>query len=105
MDLLLVFAGAILIYAIYKQAATETTYDEILKKENQPLYPGDYNPYALNQYVEWKDRMFSADVAENDIYTKPAGDAEGIYGISEKHIKLNPVDVKTVVNTRQNLNL
>ena len=51
MDLLLVFAGAILIYVIYKQAATETTYDEILKKENQPLYPGDYNPYALNQPV------------------------------------------------------
>jgi len=105
MDLLLVFAGAILIYVVYKQAQSNPTYEDILKENNKEIYTGGYNPYVLNQYVEWKDRLFSADVNENDIYSKPAQPAHGIYGISEEHIKLNPVDAKVIVNNRENLNL
>lgn len=105
MDLLLVFAGAILFYVIYKQAKNNPTYEDILMAKNSGMELGGYNPYVLNQYVEWKDRLFSADVTENDIYSKPVEQANGIYGISEEHVMLNPVDVKVVVNTRQNLNL
>lgn len=104
MALLLLAAGA-LGYAIYKQSSTEKSYVEALQGNTNTLQIGDYNPYVLNQYVEWKDRMFSADVNENDIYAKPADQANGIYGITEEHIRLNPVDVKVVVNSRENLNL
>jgi hypothetical protein len=102
---LLVLAAGALAYAVYKQKTTEPTYEDIMKAKNKELQNGDYNPYALNQYVEWKDRIFSADVNENDIYSKPAQQESGIYGITEEHIKLNPVDVKVVVNNRENLNL
>jgi hypothetical protein len=102
---LLFLAGGLLAYAIYKQKTTEPTYEDIIHAKNEGLAIGGYNPYVLNQYVEWKDRMFSADVNENDIYAKPAERENGIYGIPEEHIKLNPVDVKVVVNTRENLNL
>lgn len=105
MDILLVFAAAILVYTIYKQSITEPSYSDILQQEDKTLKIGDYNPYILNQYVEWKDRMFSADVNENDIYAKPAQKEHGIYGITEEQIRLNPVDAKVSVNTRDNLNL
>lgn len=102
---LLVLAGGILGYAMYKQLMTEPTYEDIMKAKNEGLQIGNYNPYVLNQFVEWKDRIFSADVSENDIYSKPAQLENGIYGITEEHITLNPVDVKTIVNKRENLNL
>ena len=105
MDVLLLFAGIILTYTIYKQFNSEPTYEDITKAKNETLQIGDYNPYILNQYVEWKDRMFSADVNENDIYSKPAKREHGIYGITEEQIKLNPLDAKVPVNTRENLNL
>lgn len=102
---LLVLAGGILGYAMYKQMMTEPTYEDIMNAKNRELSMGDYNPYVLNQYCPWKERMFSADVSENDIYSKPAQQEHGIYGITENHIKLNPVDVQTIVNRRENLNL
>lgn len=105
MDILLVFAGTILIYTIYKQFSTQQTYTDIIQEQDKSLKIGDYNPYILNQYVEWKDRMFSADVSENDIYSKPATREYGLYGITEEQIRLNPVDAKVAVNTRDNLNL
>lgn len=102
---LFVLAGGILAYAMYKQSSTEPTYADVTSGNKEGLQIGDYNPYVLNQFVEWKDRIFSADVNENDIYSKPAQQENGIYGITEEHIKLNPVDVKVVVNNRENLNL
>ena len=105
MDILLVFAGTILIYTLYKQFVTEPSYEEILQSQNDTLNIGDYNPYALNQYAEWKDRIHSADVNENDIYAKPVQIETGLYAIIEDQIKLNPVDIKTIVNRRDNLNL
>lgn len=92
-------------YTIYKQSVTNPSYDDIVKRANETLNIGDYNPYILNQYVEWKDRMFSADVNENDIYSKPVNVEHGIYGITEEQIRLNEVDAKVSVNTRENLNL
>lgn len=102
---LLVLAGGILGYAVYKQMMTEPTYEDIMKANNKGIQIYGYNPYVLNQFVEWKDRIFSADVSENDIYSKPVQRENGIYGITEEHITLNSVDVKTIVNNRENLNL
>ena len=51
------------------------------------------------------DRINSADVNENDIYAKPTQIETGLYAITEDQIRLNPVDVKVVVNRRDNLNL
>ena len=102
---LYVLAGGILGYAIYRQMMTEPTYEDVMNAKNKGLQIGGYNPYVLNQFVEWKDRMFSADVSENDIYSKPVQQEDGIYGITEEHITLNHVDVKTIVNNRENLNL
>lgn len=105
MDALLLLAAGILLYTIYKQASTNPSYEDIVMRANETLNIGDYNPYILNQYVEWKDRMFSADVNENDIYSKPANKEFGIYGIPEEQIRLNAVDAKVPVNNRDNLNL
>lgn len=105
MDILLVFAGTILIFTIYKQFLSEPSYESIIESQNDTLNIGNYNPYVLNQYVEWKDRINSADVNENDIYAKPTQIETGLYAITEDQIRLNPVDVKVVVNRRDNLNL
>lgn len=105
MDVLLLFAGAILIYTLYKQHTSNPSYESIVNAENKTLNITDYNPYVLNQYVEWKDRIHSADVAENDIYTKPYNEEHGLYSITEDQIRLNEVDVKVAVNRRDNLNL
>lgn len=106
MDALLLIAGAILIFAIYKQATSEPTIGEVITaKQDNELAIGDYNPYILNQYDEWKNRMFSADVTENDIYSKQANREFGLYGITEEQIRLNPVDAKVPVLRRENLNL
>lgn len=104
MVLLALLAGTILVYAIYKQVTMEPSL-EALTKKNDTLNLEGYNPYILNQYIPWKDRINSADVAENDIWSKPVKPEFGIYGITEEHIKLNPVDGQTVLNSRINLNL
>ena len=106
MDILLLLAGGILIYAIVKQFNTEPTIADALKPDTtQELAIGDYNPYILNQYDEWKNRIHSADVTENDIYSKPANREFGPYGITEEQIRLNPVDAKVTLLRRENLNL
>lgn len=105
MDILLVFAGAFLIYAIYRQSVTEPSYSNILKEKDESLQIGDYNPYILNQYTEWADEMHSADIVENDIWTKPVKRELGLYGIPEEQLKVNPVSGKTIVHRRENLNL
>lgn len=105
MDVLLLFAGVILVFTIYKQMSDQPSYTEVIEKDNERLAISEYNPYLLNQYVEWKDRMFSADVNENDIFSKPSMEERGIYGITEDQIRLNPVDAKVSVNRKDNLNL
>lgn len=105
MDILLIFAGAILLYSIYTQLNTQPAYESIIKEKNDSLKIGDYNPYILNQYTEWADEINSADVSENDIYSKPVKVERGLYGIPEEQIRLNPVSAKTIVHRRENLNL
>jgi hypothetical protein len=106
MDVLLLLAGTILVFAIYKQLTSEPTIADALKPDtSETLMIGDYNPYILNQYDEWKNRIHSADVQENDIYQKPVSREFGPYGITEEQVRLNAVDAKVPILRRQNLNL
>ena len=105
MDLLLVIAGAALIWAIFAHSKSEESNIKTIGSQDDTLALDGYNPYILNQYVEWKDRMFSTDVEENNIYSKPMETDYGMLGLTEEKIKLNPVDAKVVVYGRENLNL
>ena len=107
MAALVIIGGIILGYAIYKQNQDLGTTKEIVKayEKGDELMIGSYNPYVLNNYVPWSDRIFSADIEENKIYTKPDKIEYGLYGMTEHHIKLNPVDVNTVVSRKDNLNI
>lgn len=104
MNLLVLIAGGVLIIAIYRSITSQTDEKVDAKQDRLKILPG-YNPYILNQYIPWKDRINSADIVENDIYSKPAMRENGIYGIPEEHVKLNAVDGLTVLNNRLNLNL
>lgn len=101
---MLIALGA-LVYAVYSQTKTNVTFDQVKNAEDTSLGLSGYNPYVLNQYVEWKDRIHSADVDENRIYSKPAQIDYGLLGLTQENIQLNPVDVNTVVYRRENLNL
>lgn len=99
MDILLLIAVFGLGYAIFKQhKSNETTYTQLSQKESPTAAsPRGYNPYILNQFQEMKDRIFSADMRENRIETKPSVNATGVYGITETQLKLHPSDSITVV--------
>lgn len=64
--------------------------------------PG-YNPFILNQFQEMKDAIFSADIRENRIESKPSMNATGIYGITETQLKLHPYDATTITYTPKHL--
>lgn len=58
-----------------------------------------YNPYLGDQQlVEMKDRIFSSDITENNIHSKPSSRINGIYGITENAIKLNPSDAPLIIS-------
>lgn len=99
MDILILLTALALSYAVYRQNHSNTTeYNMVLyEKKGQAKLPPGYNPYILNQFQEMKDRIFSADIRENRIETKPSIHATGVYGITENQIKLHPSDAITVI--------
>ncbi len=100
MDFLLLIVIAALGYAVIRQNKTNnsTPPPEQTSDVLSALPPG-YNPYILNQFNELKDRIFSADLRENRIETKPSINATGIYGITENQIKMHPYDSITLTYT------
>lgn len=110
MDALLLIALFGLGYAIFKQSSctttTTTTTTQSSTQTSLQSMPRGYNPYILNQFQEMKDRIYSADMRENRIETKPSVDATGILGITETEMKLHPFDSITVIHgQKHNLNV
>lgn len=100
-------AAAGLGYALYSYSGTMESVESLEQKRNEarPGHLPGYNAHILNQYVTMADRIYSADLKENDIYSKPDRTTDGVYGITEHHLKLNRGDATTVVNSKMNLNL
>lgn len=95
-------------YAAYTYGKAMPSYETLEAKKNEAKPGGTlrgYNPYVLNQYQTMADVIYSADIRENDIYSKPSFETDGVYGITEDHIKLTPGDPLTVVTSRVNLNI
>jgi len=104
---LVFLAGAGLAYALHRYSKTMITYESLEAKRNEAA-PGQlpgYNPHVLNQYQTMADVIYSAGLRENDIYSKPSITTDGVYGITEHHLKLSPADPMTVVTSKANLNL
>ena len=94
-------------YALYKYNESMPSYSSLEAKRNEAK-PGQlpgYNPHVLNQYQTMADAIYSASLKENDIHAKPDKVTDGVYGITEHHIRLNPSDPMTVVTSKTNLNI
>lgn len=100
MDIFIVLAVFALSYALIKnKRTTENDYMSLAKERSKAVaLPRGYNPYILNQFQEMKDRIFSADLRENRIETKPSIDTVGVYGITQKEMKLHPADATTIIH-------
>lgn len=89
-----------LCYALWLQnKANDTTIAYVQKSRNRVSKPQQhsggikYNPYLGDQQlVTIKDRIFSTDITDNKIERKPSSMINGIYGITENAIQLNPAD-------------
>ncbi len=104
----LVFLAAVGIgFAVYKYSSSVETMETLEAKRAaaRPEKTPGYNPYILNQFQTMADTIYSADLRENDIHSKPDKVTDGIYGITEHHIRLNPTDPLTVVTSKINLNV
>lgn len=101
MDFLLLIAFLALGYAVVRQNNSNNTQTPSQPVEERALIrqPPGYNPYILNQFNEMKDRIFSADIRENKIETKPSIRATGVFGITENQLKLHPSDSITITYT------
>ena len=103
MDALILIALIALTYAITRQSKSNSisSTNDYPPIDNEMMLakrpPPGYNPFILNQFQEMKDRIFSADLRENRIETKPSMNAVGTYGITENQIKFHPSDSITVV--------
>lgn len=78
-------------------SVVEASRKRVVKPKN---YNGviKYNPYLGDQQLaEIKDRIFSTDITENKIESKPCTRINGIYGITESVIKLNPADAPLMI--------
>jgi hypothetical protein len=93
--------------AVYAYSGSVETMETLEQKKAaaRPSKTPGYNPYILNQFQTMADTIFSADMRENDIHSKPDKLADGIYGITEHHVRLNPADPLTVVTSKANLNV
>ena len=94
-------------FAMYKYGGSVETIQTLEEKKAaaRPSQTPGYNPYILNQFQTMADTIYSADMRENDIHSKPDKLADGIYGITEHHVRLNPADPLTVVTSKANLNV
>lgn len=98
----LVIASAIgLGAAAYIYSGTIYPEDATVASRTRPI---GYNPYILNQFQTIRDTIYSASLAENRIHDKPGHVTDGVYGISEYHLKLSPGDPFTVTTQKTNLN-
>lgn len=100
MDVLILIAIVGLGYAIFKQTrvnSNSTTQPSTQTETIMASTPRGYNPYILNQFQEMKDRIFSADMRENRIETKPSVNVTGVYGETQTEMKLHPYDSITVI--------
>lgn len=108
MDILILLTVAALGYAIFRQSQTNSSNNQTTgdQEDVELVTPPGYNPYILNQFQEMKDRIYSADLRENRIETKPSRKATGQYAITSDQIKLHPADSITVVyGPKHNLNI
>lgn len=94
-------------FAVYKYNNSVETMETLEAKRfaARPEQTPGYNPYILNQFQTMADRIYSADLRENDIHRKPDKVTDGVYGITEHHVRLNPADPLTVVTSKTNLNV
>jgi len=99
--------AAMLITAVVGLGAAAYVYSGSIRAKEESIEhkraPG-YNPYILNQFQTIRDTIYSASLAENKIHDKPGRVTDGIYGISEYHLKLSPGDPYTVTTQKTNLN-
>jgi hypothetical protein len=105
---LVLIAAVGLGYAVYRYGAAVPSVESLETKRNKAKPGGGlpgYNPHVLNQYQTMADAIYSADIKENDIHAKPSTTTDGVYGITEDHIKLNPGDPITIVTSKRNLNI
>lgn len=93
-------------YALWMQnQANDTTMSYVQQSRNRVMKPPKqsggikYNPYLGDQQlVTIKDRIFSTDITDNKIERKPSSMTNGIYGITENLIQLNPADAITITS-------
>lgn len=100
MDVLLIIALIALGYSIYRQnTANDQNMRMIAYEKSAPTRIPGYNPWILNQYQTMADAIFSAAITENHIERKPSKDVTGVFGISEKQLRLTPADPLTPIYT------
>lgn len=104
MSLLIMASVAVLGATTYMYSKSLTGYEDAYKQSQTRARVPGYNPYILNQFQTLRDTIYSASLAENRIENKPSHVTDGVYGISEHHIKLSPGDPYTVVTQKINLN-
>ena len=104
MSIILLASAVGLGAAAYIYSSSQMSYEDAVKSQSRPGALPGYNPYILNQYQTMRDVIYSADLAENNIHAKPSHVTDGVYGISEHHIKLSPFNPFTVVSQKTNLN-
>lgn len=99
MDIIILLTIIALTYAIVKQKRANQYTEPVSDSGaiSTIVTPPGYNPYILNQFQEMKDRIFSADLRENKIETKPSINRPGVFGITENQIKFHPADAITII--------
>jgi len=104
MSLMLIASALGLGTAAYIYGSSMTSYEDVIKSQQAVSSLPGYNPYVLSQFQTIKDVIYSPQIAENKIFNKPSHVADGVFGISEYHIKLSPCEPFTVVTHKTNLN-
>jgi hypothetical protein len=104
MSALLLVSAAGLGIAAYMYSSALPAYESADLNTAKKQRPPGYNPYILNQFQTIRDTIYSASLAENRIETKPSEIKDGVYGISEHHIRLNHCEPITIVSSKINLN-
>jgi len=100
MDIFVLLTIFALGYAMmrHKRTTVNEYTTTMVEKSGSSILPPGYNPFILNQFQEMKDRIYSADLRENRIETKPSRDTVGVYGITQKELKFSPGDSTTIIH-------
>lgn len=101
MDIIILLTIIAITYAVVKQNKANQYSEPISNREGNEIstavLPPGYNPFILNQFQEMKDVIFSADLRENRIETKPSIKRKGVYSITQNQIKFHNKDAITIV--------